>query len=1131
MSRRFLIVAMVLAVAISLEQVGLAQVTTGTIVGTVRDTSGAVVPGARVTITNVGKGTSLVYQTASTGLYRAPFLIPGIYSVAVASPGFKTVVRAGITLEVDQQATINFTLSVGAVSQQVTVTAAAPLVESQSSSVGQVITQTQVEGLPLNGRDWGDLVYLVSGVTPGEQGEDLGGYSTFNPRGTSSFEAEGGQESGNAWLIDGIVDNEYSFNTTMVKPSIESIQEFKVLTGTFSAEFGDGPGVVVASTRSGSNQFHGSAMDFLRNTALNARDYFAAPNQPKPPFIRNQFEATFGGPVIIPKVYNGHNHSFMFLDYYGERQIEGESFVNSVPTAAVRNGDFSDYTSNGALIPIYNPLTTTEVNGQTVRDQFPGNIIPSSLVNLVGARVASIYPLPNAPGNFLNYYDTADNVIDDNGGNVRVDHIFGPKDTFFTRFSYENYDLIAPQGESSCCLPSNPVQAKEYDLGPWVSGLQLTHLSASGLSGNETHIFSPTVVNEFRAGYARLNTESFGSDYGDYADNGLGIQNVNENLLTSGLSNIFPEGFTGLGGGPDWLPAHPLDTTSQIGDDLSWVKGHHQLKFGFRGVHIDDMQNANEETVGEIYFNNNFTDNPANPTAAATTGSGVATLLLGYSTSGERGYLDDGPFYLTANQYSAYAQDDWKASSRLTLNLGLRYDIFRPACGVHNRLANFDPSTDTMIYAGVNGVSCTGNLQTRYGNFGPRFGFALDPTGSGKTAIRGGFGIIYFLLPDSASNELPAQVPWMMDQSYTPAEYPPGSQMSSIPTIADPFGPPVIEQPFTTTQLNADNPYVLAQNFSNLTPYMESYTLDVQRQITPSVLFQVGYVGSRGIHLLEAGNLNEVEPGPGSLVSRRLIPSLDNVTTIYYMFNGNMSNYNSLQVKVQKNFTYGMQFLLNYTYEKSLDYDGSEASGDGMVDGWQTITDMNAAYGLSGFDHTQVLIGNWIYQLPFGPGHRLLSQGPLSRVVGGWEFDGIGTLYTGYPFSVELATSADNGATNSWPNRICSGVLAHPNPAAWFNTSCFVAPTTLAYGNVSRTPLFGPGTVDFDTALAKNFKLTERFNLAFRAEAFNTFNRPNFALFENGDWGEIGLPDANALTGTNPLIANRLFELSLKLTF
>ena len=1103
------------------------QVTTGTITGTVQDASQAIVPGAKVIITNTEKNTSQFYETDPSGLYSAPFLIPGIYSVRVEKDGFETETRSGIILQVDQQARIDVTLTVGTITQQVNVTAAAPLVETESSSLGQVINQAPVENLPLNKRDFGDLVYLVAGVTPGVQGTDLGGYSTFNPRGTSDFNALGSTGNGNAWLVDGIVDNEYSYNTILIKPSIESIQEFKVLTGTFSAEFGRGPGVVSISTRSGGNEFHGSAMDFLRNTVLNGRNYFAAPSQPKPVFIQNQFETTFGGPLVIPKLYDGRNHTFFFLDYFGMRTVQGVSNVNSVPTAAVRQGDFSNYTdSSGNLIPIYNPFTTTMVNGQPVRQQFSGNIIPQGLINQVGATVASIYPLPNAPGSFLNYYDTADRRIDDNGGNLRVDHSFGVHDSFFFRFSYEDYALLAPQEASACCLPSNPAQAKEYDLGPYVAGIQNTFLNANGAAANYTHIFKPTLVNEFRAGYARSGTFSVGSDYGDNADAGLGIQNVNISQLTSGLSNIWPQGYTGLGGGPDWLPAHPLDTESQVEDGISWVKGHHQFEFGFRGVHTDDMQLANTSTRGDLYFNDNFTNDPTN--SVAESGDGIATLLLGYSTSGARGFLDEGPFYMAANSYSAYAQDDWKVSSKLTLNLGVRYDIFDPPVEKHNHFANFDSNTDDMVYAGFNGASRTVGLQTRYANFAPRLGFAYDPTGGGKTVIRGGYAIVRFPVPAGASELLGAQTPWLMSQSYAPAEYPLGTEMSSVPTIADPFGPPVIVQPTTTAQLNADNPYVLFQNFSNLTPYMETYTLDVQHQITSSTLLQIGYAGSRGIHILEAMNLNEVEPGPGSQASRRLIQPLNNVNEIYYMWNGNGSNYNSLQVKAQRNMSRGMQFLVNYTYSKSLDYNVSVDSGGGVVSSPQTITNMKAGYGLSAFDLTHRFVASWIYRLPFGPGHPLVSTGFLSRAVEGWDYSTIGTLQSGIPFSVKLATGVTNGAA-SWPNRVCSGKLAHPTPAAWFNTSCFVAPPTNTYGDVSRTPLRGPGERDFDMALARNFSIKEKLNLAFRAEGFNIFNTPNFELYSNGDWGQIGLPDANAITGT--FIDNREFQMSLKLTF
>ncbi len=1103
------------------------QVTTGTIMGTVLDNSQANVPAAKVIITNTEKGTSQVYQSDESGLYNAPFLIPGIYSVRVEKSGFQSQTRTGITLQVDQQVRIDFTLTVGAVTQEITVTTAPPLVETQNSSLGQVITQAPVENLPLNGRDFGNLVYLVAGVTPGVQGTDLGGFSTFNPRGTSDFNALGSTGNGNAWLVDGIVDNEYSFNTILVKPSIESIEEFKVLIGTFSAEFGRGPGVVSISTRSGNNKFHGSAMDFLRNTVFNARNYFAAPTQRKPPYIRNQFETTFGGPLVIPKLYDGHDHTFFFIDYFGLRQIQGISNVDSVPTAAVRQGDFSNFTdSSGNVIPIYNPLTTTIVDGQPVRQQFQGNIIPPGLINAVGARVASIYPMPNAPGNFQNYYNTANRTIDDNGGNLRVDHTFGPNDSFFLRFSYEAYDLVAPQGRSACCLPSDPAQAKLYDLGPYVSGIQKTSLTANGVAANYTHIFKPTLVNEFRAGYARSGTISVGSDYGHNADTGLGIQNVNLSQFTSGLSNLWIQGYTGLGGGPDWLPAHPLDTDSQIEDSISWLKAHHQLTFGFRGVHTDDMQEANESTRGDIYFNDNFTNDPTNPNAES--GNGLATLLLGYSTGGARGFLDQGAFYMAANSYSAFLQDDWKVSSKLILNLGVRYDIFDPPVEKRNRFANFDPNTNQMIYAGVNGTSRAAGLQTRYLNFAPRVGFAYDLTGSGKTVIRGGYAVVRFPVPPGASEELGVQAPWLMSQSYSPDEYPLGTDMASAPTIADPFGPPVIVQPTNTAQLNAANPYVLGQNFSNLTPYMETYTFDVQRQITPNTLLQIGYAGSRGIHILEAMNLNEVEPGPGSMASRRLIQSLNNVNEIYYMWNGNGSNYNSLQVKAQRNMSRGMQFLVNYTYSKSLDYNISVDSGGGVVSSPQTITNMKAGYGLSTFDLTHRLVASWIYQLPFGPGHNLAPTGILSYVVGGWNFSTIGTLESGIPFSVNLATGVTNGAT-SWPDQVCSGKLDHPGPSAWFKTSCFVPPPTDRYGNVSRTPLRGPGTINFDSALAKSFPIKENLKLEYRAEAFNIINSPNFELRSNGDWGQIGLPDANAITGT--FIDNREFQMSLKLTF
>ncbi len=1100
-----------------------AQVTTGTITGVVQDTTKAVIPNAAVTVTNSQKGTSQVFHTGADGSYYAPFLIPGTYEVKVVKQGFRTQVHTGIVLHVDEQARVDFTLAVGQVTQSVTVTAAPPLVQSHSASLGQVINQTSVEALPLNGRNFAQLVWLTTGVTTGQIGENLSGASTFNPRAASDFNALGSQANGNGWLVDGIVNNEETFNTVILQPTIQSIQEFKVLTGVYSAEFGRGAGIVSVSTRSGTNQFHGSAMDFLRNTVLNARNYFAAPNQPKPKFIRNQYEATLGGPVVIPKIYNGHNHTFIFLDYAGQQQIQGLSFVNTVPTDLTRNGDFSQYTdSKGNLIPIYNPLTTTVVNGQSVRTQFSNNMIPQNMIDAVGQRVASIYPLPNTGGNFNNYLDTANRTVSDNSGTVRVDHTFNQADSMFVRFMYENYNLDAPQGQSACCLPSNPAQAKQYDLGPYVAGIQYTNLKTQGLALDETHIFSSNIVNDFLTGYARTDPHTVQSDFGHKPANALGIQYINVTPFSTGLPNINVQDFTGLSGGPGFLPVRPVDTLEQVGDTVSWIKGPHQLKFGVRWLHRDYSPFTNSNTRGSINFNDNFTNDPVTNSG----GSGLATLLLGYSTGGSRGYLIQ-PYYLSNNEYAAFLEDDWKVNRKLTLNIGVRYDVFKSPIEKFGHITNIDLSRDILVYPGVNGTSQTANVRTQYNGIQPRVGFAYDPIGSGKTVIRGGFGISFFPLMPSATPFLGQNIPYTVTANYSPATYPLGTAMSSVPTIADPFGPPVTVQPFTTAELNAANPTAYGWAFDYKTPYMESYTLDVQHSLSPTLLLDVGYAGSRGIHLLEGWNPNEVQPGTGSQASRRLIPALSNDSSLNYYFPGNMSNYNSLQVKVQKYMGRGLQFLASYTWSKSLDYGGTAASGGGKVGNPQTYTDRKAGYGPSGFDIGQRFVGSWVYMLPFGgQGQPLGSSGALSRLVGGWEFDGIGTLQSGLPYSLSLNQGVNNGAP-SWPDRICSGALSNPDPSRWFNTNCFVAPPANTYGNAARGLLFGPKLVEFDVSMVKNTKLTERFNLQFRADAFNVFNTPSFSVA--GLNSSIGSPTAGEITSTN--IDNREFQFALTLTF
>ena len=1140
----------VIAVSLFSSAVTFGQVTTGTILGSVRDPTGAAMAGAKVTITDIAKGTATQYETDQAGNYNAPFLIPGTYSVTVEKEGFKRAVTPSVILDVDQKARVDFTLEIGQVSQTLEVTAAAPLVKSESAELGEVVAQRQVQDLPLNGRNFAQLVYLVPGVTAGQPGENLSGSSSFNPRAASDFNALGSQANTNAWVIDGIDDNEWTFNTVMVQPSVESIAEFKVLTGTFSAEFGRGAGVVSVSTRSGSNDFHGEMFEYLRNSYMDARNYFNPTSQPQPEYRRNQFGAALGGRIIKDKL-------FFFADYYGQQSLKGIVNLNSVPTAAERVGNFSNYTNSaGQLIKIYDPLSTVEnANGTFTRTPFPGNVIPTSELNPVGLNVASIYPLPQTSGSFNNFVSSANQVINDNGGNTRLDYRLSEKDSMFFRYSFEQFIQTAPNplvgGSGTCCLPTPASAASQFNLGPFVAGIQDTTLAAQGAAFNETHLFSPALLNEYRMGYSRTNPFTYQSDYGHDSATSLGIQGVNVTQYATGLPNIqigssCGAEFTCLQGGQAFLPANPRQTNIQFEDNVSWTKGTHTLKFGFRYIRELASPFTNTTTRGQFTFNDNFTNNPQDPSGKTTgpNGSGLAALLIGFPNSGSRNFLQT-PYYITNGEWAAFVQDDWKVTPRLTLNLGLRYDVFTPDVETQNRLANFDWGTLSYVYAGQNGVSSSAGIQTRWGNLGPRLGFAYDLSGKGTTVMRGGFGIVYFPDPFSASDELGQQPPYTVSQTFTAQTNYPASAYATACSAAQLTGClTVINNPFpqgvttigpsvttNTALLNQTAPALIGHQMSNLTPYMESWNFDIERQIGASAMAEIAYAGSRGVHLTYCYNPDEIQPGTpgvdaaGSVQSRRLIQPLNNISTWVQCDERNMSNYHSLQAKFSKRYQYGLTALLSYTYSRSLDYGGSAASGGGAVGNPQTVTNLAAGYGPSGFDQMHRFVGSVTYELPFGKGRRFApSNGIVSGVVGGWELDTIVTFASGLPFTVYLNNGV-NFSAPSWPNRIAAGTLPNPQPSDWFNTAAFVAPPFNTYGNSARGVLYGPGTANWDMSVQRQFKILERLNLRFRFDAFNAFNTPNF-----------GEPNANIGSATAGVITstvndNRDLQASATITF
>ena len=1116
-----------------------AQVTTGTIVGTVSDSNG-VVPSATVNIREVNKNTTSAYVTDDTGTYTAPFLTPGTYTVEVNVQGFKKWIREGVILQVNQRARVDVMLEVGGVEETTTVIAEAPLLRTDSSEVGTVIEERAIKELPLNGRNFATLVYLTPGITPGQANENLSGASTFNPRGASNFNALGHQANANAWLIDGIDNNEYTFNTVIIAPSVEQVREFKVLSGVFSAEFGRGAGVVSVATKSGSNMLHGTAFEYVRNDAFDARNFFvrkvARPDgtlqvDPKPPLDRHQFGGAIGGAVVLPGLYDGHNRTFFFADYAGLKETRGQVFVNTVPTARTRTGDFSDFRdANGNLILIYDPLTTrlnpnfnssqpvSASNPQFLRDPFPGNVIPQNRLNQIGLNVASIYPTPNGPGNFNNYTSTVNREVTDNVFSGRVDHRLSDKDSFFVRFNWGKFKLDAPQGQAACCLPTPAEAASRFDLGPFVAGIQNTRLTTHGAAFNYSRVISPALVNELRLGYAKTVPFTFQSDFGINAAESLGIRGINVTEFTTGLPNINIPDLTGISGGPAFLPVNPKQFHWQIEDALVWLRGRHQLKFGYRLVDRYPSPFTNTDTRGSINFGRNFTNNPVTNSG----GSGIASLLTGYINSAARGFLLE-PYTLRTQEHGLFIQDDFKVNPRFTINAGVRYEIFGAETEEQNKIVNFDPVGLRLIYAGEDGASKSVNKKTQYGNVAPRLGLTYDLFGDSSTILRTGFAITYFPEQPSASNMIGQQVPYTISQNVSSVTNP--TDFSVIRTINDPFPPIAPVKPRTTAELQAANPRVLGHSFENETPYAEQWHFGIDRRLFAAMAVELTYAGSAGKHIVYCYNPNEVQPGIGSQDSRRLIQPLNRLNNMVQCDPRNRSTYHSGQVKLTQRFRNGLQVLGSYTYGKALDYGGSAASGGGAVGNPQTVTNLAAGHGPSGFDVRHRAVVSWVYELPWGPSRRWLAEsGWLGALVGGWQVAGIGTITTGRPFTVFMQTGVNNGAP-SWPNRIGSGKLEDPTVNMWYNPRDFAAPPPNTYGDSGRGILYGPGHVNFDTSLSKRFTVLGRSNAEFRWDAFNLFNHPGFG-FPNQNFDS---PTAGRITTT--VVDNRSMQFSLKFNF
>ncbi|MBO0910338.1 MAG: TonB-dependent receptor, partial [Acidobacteria bacterium] len=1013
-----------------------AQKDMASIVGVVRDPSGAVVANALVKVTDVDHGQVFTTTTTAQGEYVASPLRVGRYSVSVEQTGFKRSISQPVDLDVQQRVAVNFELQVGQASQSVEVTSVAPLLESETSELGQLVDSRHIANLPLNGRNFAQLALLTAGTAPSEPGA--------RDEQSFGFSAGGARSLQNNFLLDGIDNNSNLtdlLNETnyVIQPPVDALAEFKVQTNAYSAEFGRGNGAIVnAVIKSGANQPHASAWGFLRNNVLDARNFFDPAGRGAPPFEQYQFGGTFGGPIYIPHLYDGRNRTFFFADYEGLRIHQADTQTIELPSPAERAGDFSgllDTTTatgvdcNGR--PTYGGeifdtrltqandtglLCGVPIGGYTSAGT-PANVIPASKIDPLAAKLTALIPSPNVNGNGYNY--VANPVENTHRANfdIRVDHKFSDKDNSFFRFSYENQPRTVP----------SPFQQTLIDGGGFFSGIEDNSYRSLALS--ETHIFRPTLVNEFRLGYNRVNSHRLQLNFNSDVSGAVGFPGVPFTQINGGLPQLtFGDGSAPTLGSPTFLPSVEIQNTYVLSDNVTWVKGRHTMKYGaeIRREEFTIFQPAAPR--GTEDFGTTLTDNPQNP---GTGGSGFASFLVGLTDGGSINSLHNVDYFRPL--YSFYAQDDMKVTPKLTLNLGLRYELFTTVKERHNQQGTFDledPANPAIIVpqgqtlqltptlASEIHVSATGSrglLPVDTNNFAPRIGLAyqLRP----GTVIRSGYGIFYGGQENGPySNPSPGfNPPFFVTQSFNapcsaasanPALFSGGNDCA-VPGLSNAPGAipgsAGISVGFPATALVDPNTPILFTLDPNLvTPYMQQWHLGVEHELGKDMVLEVTYAGSRGNKLFTFYNGNQANPSldpTAPLASRRPVPLIDAGISLFRSDGG--SKYNSLETRLERHFTHGFSLLVTYTYSHAEDNASNANLGSQNNDGFRWFKHPEWEWGNASFDVRHRFVASYIYELPFGHGKPLLGSagGVLEKVIGGWQVAGITTVSSGNWFT------------------------------------------------------------------------------------------------------------------------------------
>jgi TonB dependent receptor-like, beta-barrel len=990
-----------------------------------------------------------------------------------------------ITVLVNQDLRADVVLQIGGDSVEVDATRDVVL-QKDSAAVASVIENRQIEVLPLDGRNFYELNLLVPGAVPPAQG------SAGSVRGDFAFSVNGAREDGNNFLLDGVYNVDPKLNTFGVRPSVDAIREFNIATSSYDAAFGRNPGAQVnVVLKSGTNDIHGSLFEFHRNAKLDARNYFAPADQPKPKYLRNQFGGSIGGPIK-------RDRTFFFADYEGTRSREGITRVTNVPTLLERQGDFSQsrdifgnpvFVSNPYLPrdPVTFQLPPCNAGNQT--GCFPGNRVPLAFQHPIGQAIAALYPAPNRNVPFQNFVSSPTQSDDNNSFDVRLDQQFTSDTNATFRYSFGDRNLFEPfTGPTFSLVPG---------FGDTVKRRSQNVMAALN------HVFSPNLINETRVALSRV--ASSVTQEASRLNSSLGLPVISTNARDAGLSFISVTGFSPLGDEGN-NPQQSVTNVYQVLDTASYVRGNHLIKFGA------DLRFGSQDAFRDVESRGRITFSPF----AQISGNALADLLLGFPIFSSVARVDN-PQHLRTQSYNFFVNDSFRVTRRLSLTAGLRYELNTPPVDTQDRANVYDTVTRSLVRVGTNGVPRGGFVADK-NNFAPRVGLAWTVGEDEATVIRAGYGVYYDQSPLAPGEALYFNSPYFDNNIFF--------SLPGLPlTLSNPF-PSFFPFPLPDS--------ALAIQRDLRTAYMQHWNLNVQRDLGRSSVLEIGYVGSKGTKLLTARDINQPAPSilpPGLPFVPRPDPRFDDIDLLESRAN---SNYHSLQARFQTRFYKGLSTLTSYTWAKSIDDASNFFSSAGDPNFPQNSRDVRGERGRSNFDVRHRLSASYSYDLPFGKGrHWLADAGWVSTVLSGWQTSGIVTLQTGRPFTVALLSEIDNSGTgrsilgfgaNDRPNVVGNPQAGGGSPGRWFNQSAFSFPAPGTFGNASRNILDGPGYQNVNASLVKNTALTESINLQFRAEVFNLFNHPNFNLPDNF----LGSPTFGQITSARD---PRHLQFGLKLLF